>query len=310
MSQRQDQRVDESISAMAQAQKAAAHLRQLRARARTGRCACRCDPGAAQECASWQRRGRHSTSAAKRPTGCHRLPSQAKRGLKPTRRSLRCDCALRRSRAGPPTRVCPHRRHRTDRCRDLPPSRRHSARDRARRRAGEGTFDSQPCAAAERTLQAAHRRKPRCASASEDAGCAHRLEYDLLTPQEQVLFTRVGIFAGGFSLDAATAVCSGEDLDEIDILDLLASLTDKSLVVADTQASTNATICLNRLAPMRWRSSRQPAHTNSSLGVTPSIFATRRRRPRNAAQHRLDGAVAGEPRSRTGQLSRGVGMGA
>ena len=58
--------------------------------------------------------------------------------------------------------------------------------------------------------------------------------YDLLTPEEQMLFRRVGIFAGGFSLDAATAVCSGEDLDEIDILDLLSSLTDKSLVVADT----------------------------------------------------------------------------
>ena len=58
--------------------------------------------------------------------------------------------------------------------------------------------------------------------------------YDLLTPQEQLLFNRVAIFAGGFSLDAATAVCSGEDLDEIDILDRLSSLTDKSLVVADT----------------------------------------------------------------------------
>ncbi len=58
--------------------------------------------------------------------------------------------------------------------------------------------------------------------------------YDLLTPQEQMLFSRVGIFAGGFSLDAAAAVCSGEELDEIDILDLLSSLTDKSLVVADT----------------------------------------------------------------------------
>ncbi len=58
--------------------------------------------------------------------------------------------------------------------------------------------------------------------------------YDLLTPQEQLLFSRVGIFAGGFSLDAATAVCTGEGLDEIDILDLLSSLTDKSLVVADT----------------------------------------------------------------------------
>jgi predicted ATPase len=58
--------------------------------------------------------------------------------------------------------------------------------------------------------------------------------YDLLTPQEQLLFARLGIFAGGFGLDAATTVCRGDGLDEIDILDLLGSLTDKSLVVADT----------------------------------------------------------------------------
>jgi predicted ATPase len=58
--------------------------------------------------------------------------------------------------------------------------------------------------------------------------------YDLLTPQEQMLFSRASIFAGGFSLDATTAVCGGEGLDEIEVLDLLSSLTDKSLVVADT----------------------------------------------------------------------------
>ncbi len=58
--------------------------------------------------------------------------------------------------------------------------------------------------------------------------------YDLLTTQEQTLFGRLGIFAGGFSLAAARAVCGGDGLDEIDILDLLSSLTDKSLVVADT----------------------------------------------------------------------------
>ncbi|HKE36971.1 MAG TPA: tetratricopeptide repeat protein, partial [Candidatus Baltobacteraceae bacterium] len=60
--------------------------------------------------------------------------------------------------------------------------------------------------------------------------------YDLLTAQEQLLFARLGIFAGGFGLDAATNVCGGDGLDEIDILDILASLTDKSLVVADTSA--------------------------------------------------------------------------
>jgi predicted ATPase len=57
--------------------------------------------------------------------------------------------------------------------------------------------------------------------------------YDLLTAPEQLLFARLGIFAGGFGLDAATNVCAGDGLDEIDILDLLGSLTDKSLVVAD-----------------------------------------------------------------------------
>jgi len=58
--------------------------------------------------------------------------------------------------------------------------------------------------------------------------------YDLLSTQEQRLFARLGIFAGGFGLDAATNVCCGDGLDEIDILDLIGSLTDKSLVVADT----------------------------------------------------------------------------
>src|SRR6202011_4088486 len=58
--------------------------------------------------------------------------------------------------------------------------------------------------------------------------------YDLLTSQEQTLFNCLGIFAGGFSLDAGAAVCAGEGIHEVDILDLLSSLTDKSLVVADT----------------------------------------------------------------------------
>jgi len=58
--------------------------------------------------------------------------------------------------------------------------------------------------------------------------------YDLLAPQEQRLFARLGVFAGGFGLDAATTICGGEGLGESDILDLLSSLTDKSLIVADT----------------------------------------------------------------------------
>ena len=62
--------------------------------------------------------------------------------------------------------------------------------------------------------------------------------YDLLAPQEQRLFMRLGIFPSGFGLDAATAICGGDELDEIDVLDLLASLTAKSLVVAQTNGET------------------------------------------------------------------------
>jgi predicted ATPase/DNA-binding CsgD family transcriptional regulator len=58
--------------------------------------------------------------------------------------------------------------------------------------------------------------------------------YDLLTPQEQKLFSRLGIFAGGFDLAAVAIVCGDDGLDAIDTLNLLASLTDKSLVVAET----------------------------------------------------------------------------
>jgi predicted ATPase/class 3 adenylate cyclase len=58
--------------------------------------------------------------------------------------------------------------------------------------------------------------------------------YDLLSKQEQMLFNRLGIFAGGFSLDAATAICKDEGIEEADVLDLLASLTDKSLIIAET----------------------------------------------------------------------------
>ena len=62
--------------------------------------------------------------------------------------------------------------------------------------------------------------------------------YDLLSVDEQRLFRSVAIFAGGFTLDAATGVNAGESLDEWALLDLLTSLTDKSLVQADVTSSS------------------------------------------------------------------------
>jgi predicted ATPase/DNA-binding CsgD family transcriptional regulator len=58
--------------------------------------------------------------------------------------------------------------------------------------------------------------------------------YELLSPLEQLLFNRLGVFAGGFDLATVAAIC-GDGIDEVEILDLVASLADKSLVVAETQ---------------------------------------------------------------------------
>jgi predicted ATPase len=58
--------------------------------------------------------------------------------------------------------------------------------------------------------------------------------FDLLTEQEKQLLGRCSVFAGGYDLAAATAVCgAAPDLDEYAVLDLLDSLVRKSLVNAD-----------------------------------------------------------------------------
>jgi predicted ATPase/class 3 adenylate cyclase/DNA-binding CsgD family transcriptional regulator len=57
--------------------------------------------------------------------------------------------------------------------------------------------------------------------------------YDLLSPQERIVFDRLSVFAGGWTLEAAEAVASGGDVAEWQVLDLLAALVGKSLVQAD-----------------------------------------------------------------------------
>ncbi len=57
--------------------------------------------------------------------------------------------------------------------------------------------------------------------------------HSLLSEAEQVVFRRLGVFAGGFTIGLAQAVASDEGLDEWAVLDQVSALVDKSLVVAD-----------------------------------------------------------------------------
>jgi predicted ATPase/class 3 adenylate cyclase len=54
--------------------------------------------------------------------------------------------------------------------------------------------------------------------------------YDLLDERERTVLDRLGVFAGGFTLQAAEAVVSDDDMDALDVLDIISQLVDKSLV--------------------------------------------------------------------------------
>jgi len=54
--------------------------------------------------------------------------------------------------------------------------------------------------------------------------------YDLLQDNEQVLLARIAVFAGSFDLAAAEAICGVDPLAGDDILDLITSLVEKSLI--------------------------------------------------------------------------------
>jgi predicted ATPase/DNA-binding winged helix-turn-helix (wHTH) protein len=57
--------------------------------------------------------------------------------------------------------------------------------------------------------------------------------HGLLDADEQAVFRRLGIFSGGCTIEAVQQVASDERLDEWAVLDIVARLVDKSLLVAD-----------------------------------------------------------------------------
>jgi predicted ATPase/DNA-binding winged helix-turn-helix (wHTH) protein len=57
--------------------------------------------------------------------------------------------------------------------------------------------------------------------------------FQLLSQEEQTVFPRLAIFAGGFTMEAARAVAGGSSSNSSDVADIVASLFLKSLVTAD-----------------------------------------------------------------------------
>lgn len=57
--------------------------------------------------------------------------------------------------------------------------------------------------------------------------------YDLLSEKEKILWNRLSVFNGGWTLEASENVCSGDIIQKNEILDLILKLTEKSIVNYD-----------------------------------------------------------------------------
>jgi predicted ATPase/DNA-binding CsgD family transcriptional regulator len=62
--------------------------------------------------------------------------------------------------------------------------------------------------------------------------------YELLCDRERKVLRRLSVFTGGWALEAAEVVVSGESIEEAEVLDLLSRLVEKSLVIAEVGAQS------------------------------------------------------------------------
>jgi len=90
--------------------------------------------------------------------------------------------------------------------------------------------------------------------------------YDLLSAQEQALLRRLSAFAGGWTLDAAEAICPGDGIAAADILDLLMSVADKSLVLVETRTGEVRYRLLETIRQYGGDRLREAGETDTVLG--------------------------------------------
>jgi predicted ATPase len=95
--------------------------------------------------------------------------------------------------------------------------------------------------------------------------------HELLSQPERVLFRRLSVFAGGWTLEAAEEVCSGRGIERGEILDLLSKLLDKSLVLADAGTEQEGASRYRMLEPASastrsnaWRTAGKPTLSGAS----------------------------------------------
>ena len=126
--------------------------------------------------------------------------------------------------------------------------------------------------------------------------------WELLADAERAALARLSVFAGGFGLAAAEAVAAEPEVPAGEVLGLLGSLVDKSLVQFGDTGAGPLPAAGNR-APVRGRPARhpRPGRGDPSQGRAPRLLPGPGRGGRAAAQRVRPGRVAGPARCRAGQ---------
>ena len=75
--------------------------------------------------------------------------------------------------------------------------------------------------------------------------------HGLLTPDEQTVFRRLSIFAGGFTLDAAEQVVDGDGVERASVADAVERLASRSLVAVTMTATSRGCTCSSRSVSTR-----------------------------------------------------------
>ncbi|MBA3254424.1 MAG: winged helix-turn-helix domain-containing protein [Burkholderiaceae bacterium] len=98
--------------------------------------------------------------------------------------------------------------------------------------------------------------------------------HGLLTPDEQTVFRRLGVFTGTFGLESAQRVASAGTIDEWSVLEILGALVDKSLVVVEAGSEpryrlleSGRAYALERLADSGERDAVLRQHAQALLAI-------------------------------------------
>ncbi|WP_009480265.1 LuxR C-terminal-related transcriptional regulator [Rhodococcus sp. JVH1] len=87
--------------------------------------------------------------------------------------------------------------------------------------------------------------------------------YELCTAQEQQVWGRLSVFAGSFELDAAEQIC-GSDMKPGDLLDVVTSLVDKSILIRE---EPNAVVRFRLLETLREYGREKAQQSNAYEGL-------------------------------------------